>query len=133
LKKKTTETDTLTIAFPSLIRRIGGEKAKALKLIAREHKCELKRIRRSRNWQLTGEANHLDEFAQHLKRLDVVTEFPFVAQKVTEASGPYQQASLPARLAELIINNPAITLSEMMEKTGCTIAQARLAREEEEL
>jgi len=133
LKQNITDTDILTIAFPSLIRRIGGEKAKTLKAIACDFQCELKRIRRSRNWKLTGQANHLNEFAQQLKGQDVVADCSFFMEKIIESTLPYQQASLPNRLAALITSNPAVTLAELMEKTGCTIAQARLARDDEDL
>ncbi|MEF1339629.1 ribosome recycling factor family protein, partial [Vibrio rotiferianus] len=53
---------TITIPLPSLIHRIGGDNAKRAKAIAVEKKCELKRIRRSRNWQITGEALDLKAF-----------------------------------------------------------------------
>ena len=42
----------LSIPLPSLIHRIGSDHAKRAKAIAAEKKCEMKRIRRSRNWQI---------------------------------------------------------------------------------
>ncbi len=133
MKKKATDTDIVIIAFPSFIRRVGGETAKALKAEASQQQCELKRIRRSRNWHLSGKVEDLDLFSQQLKGNELVQDYPFFVEKVIEGIGPYLQESLPVRLAQLIANNPAITLAEMMEKTGCTIAQARLARDNEEL
>ncbi|WP_165313906.1 ribosome recycling factor family protein [Vibrio ziniensis] len=129
MTKKNTEREKLTIHFPSLVRRIGGEKAKELKAIALEHQCELKRIRRSRNWKISGFVEQLCSFNQQIKGDQTVADYPFVAQKIADAILPLLQASLPDRLAELIANNQNITLAELMEKTGCTVTQARLARE----
>ncbi len=126
------DSEILSIPFPSFIRRVGGEKAKQLKEIALEYQCNLKRVRRSRNWQLNGKANQLGLFMQSLKGCELVDDYPFIAEKIREALLPYIQASLPERLAELVTADPTITLAELMEKTGCTIAQARLAREEAE-
>ncbi len=131
LKKKASDTDIVIIAFPSFIRRVGGETAKALKAIASQQKCELKRIRRSRNWQLSGKVEDLDLFAQQLKGHTLIQDYPFFIERVVEGIRPHLQESLPIRLSQLISNYPAITLAELMEKTGCTIAQARLARDEE--
>ncbi len=130
--KKNNEREKLTIHFPSLVRRIGGEKAKELKAIALEHQCELKRIRRSRNWQISGFVEQLSSFHQQIKDSQIVIDYPFIELKIAEAILPFEQASLPARLAELITSNENITLAELMEKTGCTVAQARLAREDAE-
>lgn len=110
---------------------MGGENVKQLKQTAAQFQCELKRVRRSRNWQLSGKVETLDEFAQHVKGQEVVQDSPFFVEKVLAGIRPHQQQSMPERLAQLITDNPAITLAEMMEKTGCTIAQARLARDKE--
>ncbi|WP_415679616.1 ribosome recycling factor family protein [Vibrio diazotrophicus] len=133
LKTLSTEREKITVFFPSLVRRIGGEKTKELKAIATEHKCELKRIRRSRNWQISGFFEQLSDYNQQLKVAGIVTDTPFIVEKISEALKPYEQASLPERLAALISKNENITLAELMDKTGCTIAQARLARDENEL
>ncbi len=110
---------------------MGGENVKQLKQTAAQFQCELKRVRRSRNWQLSGKVETLDEFAQQVKGQQVVQDSPFFIEKVLAGIRPHQQQSMPDRLAQLITDNPAITLAEMMEKTGCTIAQARLARDKE--
>jgi hypothetical protein len=52
----------VVISLPSLIHRIGGDNAKRAQAIAVEKKCELKRIRRSRNWQIAGEALDVKAF-----------------------------------------------------------------------
>jgi len=131
LKKKSTDTNTVIIAFPSLIRRIGGDSVKLLREVAAQCRCSLKRVRRSRHWQLTGKAEHLSVLVEQLKEAENTQEFPFFIEKIEQEIAPYIQQSLPIRLAQIIATNPAITLAEMMEKTGCTIAQARLAREQE--
>lgn len=51
-----TTDQAIAITLPSLIHRIGSDTVKRLKLQAQTFDCELKRIRRSRNWQLLGEA-----------------------------------------------------------------------------
>jgi len=112
---------------------MGGDRVKILKETALQFYCELKRIRRSRNWQLQGNVDNLEQFAQQLKGRDVVQDSPFFVEKVLDSVRPHLQDSLPVHLAQLVANNPAITLAELMEKTGCTIVQARLARDEEEL
>lgn len=132
MKKKLTDTDIVVIAFPSLIRRIGGGTVKAFRDVSARHQCTLKRIRRSRHWQLAGKAQHLNLLAEQLKEEGSTQEFPFFIEKIEQEIEPYRQQSLPIRLAQMIASNPAITLAEMMEKTGCTIAQARLAREQEQ-
>ncbi len=57
-----TTDQAIAITLPSLIHRIGSDTVKRLKLQAQTFDCELKRIRRSRNWQLLGEAASMQNF-----------------------------------------------------------------------
>ncbi len=124
----------LTISLPSLIHRIGGEHAKRAKLLAAEKGCELKRIRRSRNWQVSGEALDLQRFLQFLKANESET-LGFVINKMEVGLSAHQDKLEPleAKLVRLVLQNPNITLAELMAETNCTIAQARVARFEAEM
>ncbi|WP_233423284.1 ribosome recycling factor family protein, partial [Vibrio metoecus] len=57
----------VTVMLPSLIHRIGSDTIKRLKPQAQSLGCELKRIRRSRNWQLVGEAISVQHFVTQIK------------------------------------------------------------------
>ncbi len=124
----------LIISLPSLIHRIGGEHAKRAKLLAAEKGCELKRIRRSRNWQVSGEALDLQRFLQLLKANESET-LGFVINKMEVGLSAHQDKLEPleAKLVRLVLQNPNITLAELMAETNCTIAQARVARFEAEM
>ncbi|ELV8662002.1 ribosome recycling factor, partial [Vibrio vulnificus] len=69
MKAKPVNEQLVVIALPSLIHRIGGEMTKHLKSVAAEHGCELKRVRRSRHWQIFGEALALQAFYDQVRRL----------------------------------------------------------------
>lgn len=120
---------TITIPLPSLIHRIGGDHAKRAKAIAVEKKCEMKRIRRSRNWQIAGEALDLKAFLDHIKAEDS-EPMRFVINKVEVGLAKHSDKLEPleAKLIRLVLENPNITLAELMSETNCTIAQARTAR-----
>lgn len=70
MKIKQTADTIIVIALPSLIHRIGGETTKHLKSVAADHGCELKRVRRSRHWQIAGEALALQAFYDQVRRLE---------------------------------------------------------------
>ncbi len=124
---------TITIPLPSLIHRIGGDHAKRAKAIAAENKCELKRIRRSRNWQITGEALDLKAFLDCIKA-EEAEPMRFMANKMEAGLAKHSDKLEPleAKLIRLVMENPNITLAELMSETNCTIAQARTARFEAE-
>ncbi|WP_045458746.1 ribosome recycling factor family protein [Vibrio campbellii] len=124
---------TITISLPSLIHRIGGDHAKRAKAIVAENKCELKRIRRSRNWQITGEALDLKAFLDRIKA-EEAEPMRFMVNKMEAGLAKHRDKLEPleAKLIRLIMENPNITLAELMSETNCTIAQARTARFEAE-
>ncbi|PQJ42674.1 ribosome recycling factor [Vibrio campbellii] len=124
---------TITIPLPSLIHRIGGDHAKRAKAIAAENKCELKRIRRSRNWQITGEALDLKAFLDRIKA-EEAEPMRFMVNKMEAGLAKHSDKLEPleAELIRLVMENPNITLAELMSETNCTIAQARTARFEAE-
>lgn len=67
MKEKAVKETKITISLPSLIHRIGGDHAKRAKTLAAEKQCDLKRVRRSRNWQISGDALDVKAFLDHLK------------------------------------------------------------------
>lgn len=130
--------DDISISLPSLIHRIGREAVKQAQAIATQYDCELKRVRRSRNWCIVGAAIKIQSCSAHLQ------SEPLLAQQLTAIDGQFgylikklesallQHADklepLDAKLNRLITDNPAITLGELMQLTQCTITEARLAR-----
>ncbi|OEE37664.1 ribosome recycling factor family protein [Vibrio anguillarum] len=119
----------ITISLPSLIHRLGGENAKKAKMLAREYQCDLKRIRRSRNWQISGEITQLELLANRLRELDSLA-MQFLITRLKDKLAEYQEQLEPksAKLVRLVKQNPSITLAEFMHITHCTIAEARTAR-----
>lgn len=124
----------ITISLPSLIHRIGGEQAKRAKAVAMEIGCELKRVRRSRNWQVSGEALDLKRFQEHIKA-EESEELRFLINKLEVGLTAHQDKLEPleAKLVRLVLQSPNVTLAELMAETNCTIAQARAARFEAEM
>jgi hypothetical protein len=122
-------TEEITIRLPSLIHRIGGEKAKQAKAIALQYDCEVKRVRRSRNWVVSGEAIKIQSFTERLK-LESDVSFAYLIHKIETALLGHADKLEPleAKLVRLINQNPGITLGELIQLTQCTMAEARIAR-----
>ncbi|EDP59584.1 ribosome recycling factor family protein [Vibrio sp. AND4] len=123
-------TDSLiSIPLPSLIHRIGGEHAKRAKIIAAQCKCQLKRIRRSRNWKIEGNALDIKAFLD-LVRLQEAEGLHFVIQRLEIGLTKHSDKLEPleTKLIRLVCENPAITLAELMAETNCSLVQARTAR-----
>ncbi|USD67547.1 ribosome recycling factor family protein [Vibrio sp. SCSIO 43136] len=126
------ENEIITVPLPSLIHRMGSDVVKQARVLAQSQGCELKRVRRSRNWQLLGEAAAILSLQSQLRR-DHSSEMRFMIDKI--AAVPIEvipQLSLEEQLIALVVANPNITLSEMMAETDCSVAQARTARFEAE-
>lgn len=125
--------DDITILLPSLIHRIGREAVKHAQAIATQYDCELKRVRRSRNWCIVGAAVKIQSCTAHLQaeqRLMADGAFRYLIQKLESALLQYADKLEPleAKLIRLITDNPAITLGELMQLTQCTVTEARLVR-----
>ncbi|MFA0698159.1 ribosome recycling factor family protein, partial [Vibrio sp. 10N.222.49.C9] len=56
------------VALPSLIHRVGGETVQSVKQLALKHECELKRVRRSRHWQVSGDAINIQALCSELSQ-----------------------------------------------------------------
>jgi hypothetical protein len=135
--------EDIVIALPSLIHRIGGETAKQAKAIAFQHQCELKRIRRSRNWSVTGDAIKVQTYGAQLKAHQMISqklnkqgygEFHYLIKKIENALLGHADKleTLEAKFIRLITQTSSITLSELILLTHCTEAEARVARFEAE-
>lgn len=125
--------DDISISLPSLIHRIGREAVKQAQAIATQYDCELKRVRRSRNWCIVGAAIKIQSCTARLQaeqRLMVDGAFRYLIQKLESALLQHADKLEPldAKLIRLITDNPAITLGELMQLTQCTVTEARLAR-----
>ena len=128
----------ITISLPSLIHRIGREASKQAQAIAIQFGCELKRVRRSRNWALSGDAMQIQIFSQQLKAAQLSSgknEFVHLIRKVDTAllNHADKLEPLAAKLIRLIKQDPNITLAELIHLTDCTQAEARTARFEAEM
>ncbi|HAS6182811.1 TPA: ribosome recycling factor [Vibrio vulnificus] len=129
MKIKQTADTIIVIALPSLIHRIGGETTKYLKSVAADHGCELKRVRRSRHWQIAGEALALQAFYDQVRRLEEDSASYLVKKmQLALASHSEKLEPLEDKLQRLVMENPAITLAELMSQTHCSLSQARSAR-----
>ncbi|EHK9002889.1 ribosome recycling factor family protein [Vibrio vulnificus] len=129
MKAKPVNEQLVVIALPSLIHRIGGEMTKQLKSVAADHGCELKRVRRSRHWQISGEALALQAFYDQVRRLEEDSASYLVKKmQLALASHSEKLEPLEDKLQRLVMENPAITLAELMSQTHCSLSQARSAR-----
>lgn len=129
-----TTDQAIAITLPSLIHRIGSDTVKRLKLQAQTFDCELKRIRRSRNWQLLGEAASMQNFVFQIKQ----TEYQVAEYLIRRVEAGLRQPSdkiepIEVQLQRLVQQNPSITLAELMAATHCSLMQARAARFAEEI
>ncbi|MCU8510614.1 ribosome recycling factor family protein [Vibrio vulnificus] len=129
MKAKSVNEQLVVIALPSLIHRIGGELTKHLKSVAADHGCELKRVRRSRHWQIAGEALALQAFYDQVRRLEE-NSASYLVKKMQLALASHSEKLEPLedKLQRLVMENPAITLAELMSQTHCSLSQARSAR-----
>lgn len=129
MKAKPVNEQLVVIALPSLIHRIGGELTKHLKSVAADHGCELKRVRRSRHWQISGEALALQAFYDQVRRLEGDSASYLVKKmQLALASHSEKLEPLEDKLQRLVMENLAITLAELMSQTHCSLSQARSAR-----
>lgn len=106
------------IILPSFLRRV--LKAYALKSSIREIGCELSRIGRSRNWQLTATEEQILAIVTYIEGANE-DSWLWLAKKLKQ-DGEHFSHSVLLSLAK---KNPGITVNELMAKTDCTVAQAR--------
>lgn len=83
-----------------------------------EHGCKVKRIRRSRNWLLTGEQDQLLKISTKLQQQKSM----WIAKAIDNA---LPKATIS--LAEVLRLHPTITVNQLMVETNCTLIEARHA------
>ncbi|WP_394131372.1 ribosome recycling factor family protein [Shewanella maritima] len=124
----------ISIHLPSLLRKMGQHNLGVLKQAAILHHCHITRVRRSRNWQIEGDVHCLAELASYLSveqlNLTEQSALDSFTKKLSAGLTPYADYLIPlsTRLVQLIRQNPAITLNELMSLTQCSESQARTAR-----
>ncbi len=119
----------LTVNLPSLIHRLGRDKVNTAKGYAAESHCELKRIRRSRNWQINGNPENLRCVSNTLK-VAHPDEMNYLVSKIEQqlAKSDKQPETTQQKLTRLLLENPDMTLTELMAETNCSISEARRVR-----
>jgi hypothetical protein len=106
------------ITLPSFLRRV--MKAYALKTLIREQGCDLNRIGRSRNWQLKATFEQLEQTISLIEQSEE-TSWQWLATHLSK-----QRKNLGFdMLLTIAQKKPSITVSELMQRTDCTIAEAR--------
>jgi len=115
---KTPKNNIPYITLPSFLRRV--LKAYALKTLIRAQGCELNRIGRSRNWQLKATFEQLEQIISLIEQSEETT-WQWVA---THLSKQGKNLSFDMLLS-IAKKKPGITISELMKRTDCTIAEAR--------
>ncbi|MBN7279249.1 ribosome recycling factor [Vibrio cholerae] len=118
----------MAITLPSLIHRLGSDTVKRLRLQAQAFDCELKRIRRSRNWQLLGEAASMQKFVIQIKQTEYQVSEYLIRRVEAGLRPPSDKIESIVQLQRLVQQNPSITLAELMAATHCSLMQARAAR-----
>ncbi|KHD23847.1 hypothetical protein NM09_15155 [Vibrio caribbeanicus] len=106
----------LSITLNSFVHRVGDKSA--VLALACQLNCQLKRIRRSRHWQLTGEEDALRTL---MTLLDSEANLWII--KAIEKHLPAPSIT-PEQLLE---NNPTMSVSQLVSESGCSLAQAREA------
>lgn len=120
---KTFKETSNTISLPSFLRRT--LKAYALKSYIRQLGCELTRIGRSRNWQLKANSSQLQAIVDFIEHEDE-DSWLWLAKLL---KSQYQHLSHENLLA-LADRMGSVTISALMARTDCTLAQARKALDE---
>tara|TARA_B110000438_G_scaffold184923_1_gene176645 strand:- start:607 stop:996 length:390 start_codon:yes stop_codon:yes gene_type:complete len=115
---KTPKNNIPYITLPSFLRRV--LKAYALKSLIRAQGCELNRIGRSRNWQLKATFEQLEQTVYLIQQSEEVS-WQWVAVHISKQR---KNLGLDMLLA-IAQKKPGITISELMQRTDCTIAEAR--------
>ncbi|MCW8832454.1 MAG: ribosome recycling factor family protein [Colwellia sp.] len=107
-----------TITLPSFLRK--AMKAYALKALIRQQGCELHRIGRSRNWQLKASFEQIQAIIEHIELANEPSWcwLAKLLQKEYQHLSHDELVSIASRLEK-------VTLSALIAKTDCTIAQAR--------
>lgn len=111
------------ITLPSFLRRV--LKAYALKAEIRNIGCNLQRKGRSRNWVLSATFEQLEQVVETICRSEEPS-WQWVGKVINE-----QKKNLSHQeLITIARKVPGISINQLMAKTDCTIAEARLVIDE---
>ena len=91
--------------------------------LAAQQGCSLKRIRRSKNWSLTGNQTQLVAVSEQLRQSKTV----WIAEAINKAL-PKPTFDLTA----IVQANPDMTINRLIAETGCTLIEARAALDKAE-
>ena len=112
---------TLSIQLNNFLHRIDC-KTTIIELVT-QHGCNLKRIRRSKNWRLTGNQAQLVAVSEQLKQGRTL----WIAEAINKAL-PKPTFDLTA----IVQSNPDMTINRLIAETGCTLIEARAALDKAE-
>ncbi|MDN2662191.1 hypothetical protein OW492_02220 [Psychromonas sp. 14N.309.X.WAT.B.A12] len=106
----------LSIQLNSFVRRV-DDKQQVLALVTQQQ-CTLKRIRRSKNWLLSGSETQLTSLMLFLTDLQLL----WINQAIVKG--------LPkpkVNLQQLISSHLDMTLNKLIAQTGCSLSEVRIA------
>lgn len=106
----------IPVKLNNLLHRIDCKAA--MVALATQHGGSLKRIRRSKNWLLTGTQAQLVEISSKLCE----QKTQWIVKAIDNA--------LPKptfNLTSIMAANPAMTVNQLMAETGCSLVEARTA------
>ena len=111
----------LSIQLNNLLHRIDC-KVTIIELVTQQG-CSLKRIRRSKNWSLTGNQAQLVAVSEQLRQ----SKTAWIVEAINKAL-PKPTFDLTA----IVQANPDITINRLIAETGCTLIEARAALDKAE-
>ena len=111
----------LSIQLNNFLHRIDC-KTTIIELVSQQG-CSLKRIRRSKNWSLTGNQAQLVAVSEQLKQGRTL----WIAEAINKAL-PKPTFDLTA----IVQSNPDMTINRLIAETGCTLIEARAALDKAE-
>jgi len=91
--------------------------------LATQQGCSLKRIRRSKNWSLTGNQSQLVAVSEQLQQGKTL----WISDAIHKAL-PKPTFDLTA----IVQSNPDMTINRLIAETGCTLIEARAALDKAE-
>jgi len=109
----------ISVPLNSFVHRVPDKSIIAT--LAMKYSCQLKRIRRSRNWLLSGQEAQLRMLTTELRE-----EHHLWIAKAIEKVLPTPRLSLSQVLAQ----TPNMTLNQLVSETGCSLLEARQAIDE---
>lgn len=108
--------ELLSIKLNNFVHRIDS-KALIVEL-AIQHRCSLKRIRRSKNWGLVGAKKDLIQLSLYFRENNSL----WIAEAIDKA---LPKATVDLSL--LLQSNPSMTVNELVAASGCSLVEARSA------